>query len=572
MDNFVLRWIALELEEALSRERLGKAWQLGTTDLVLDMRLRDGRYLLISASPQQPGIFLSTRQPRELHADPRSDTPFVSLFRKYLGGARLTGIEKLGYDRVLFLSFLASDESGATRKRELIVSLIGRGADVLIVEENQTLASLRHADAVNAAYESPLPPTDKLDPYQCTEEKLGEIVSARNGDIESAARQYLIGFTPVYARELARRSDGRSQYSALQEMLAEFMQGPPAPLAYSMIPLDDLQKEPGRDDFELLLSPIKLTHLSGWRTSRFASMNEAADAVDRLSATRRLFLSRKQEITSRLKGRLKRQRGLAANLSRERESFLNADQLQRFGELLLANLHQATKRDGVFIVTDFYDETTPLIEIPARDQSSPKEAADIYFKLARKARHGLEKINQRLPVVQAEITQLEQMTADVSAATNPDQLSGHEPARQSERPPLAKPSKRKAEVIKGVRRYRSSDGYEILVGRADRDNDQLTFRVAKSFDLWFHAADYPGSHVVIRNPTRRDVPHRTISEAAQLAAQFSQARAESKAAVNYCERKFVSKPKGFAPGQVRVSSFKTIMVQPREAGERILSE
>ena len=133
-------------------------------------------------------------------------------------------------------------------------------------------------------------------------------------------------------------------------------------------------------------------------------------------------------------------------------------------------------------------------------------------------------------------------------------------------PPVKKP---KDESLPGVRRYRSSDGYEILVGRTDRDNDQLTMRIAKSFDLWFHAADYPGSHVVLRNPRRQPVPQRSIAEAAQLAAKFSQAKDAPKVAVNYCEKKFVTKPKGFAPGQVRLSSFKTILVEPAEAGERL---
>ena len=120
-----------------------------------------------------------------------------------------------------------------------------------------------------------------------------------------------------------------------------------------------------------------------------------------------------------------------------------------------------------------------------------------------------------------------------------------------------------------MRRYRSTDGYEILVGRTDRDNDNLTLRVAKSADLWFHAADYPGSHVVLRNPQRREVPMRAIIEAAELAGKFSSARNNAKVAVNYCEKKFVTKPKGFAAGQVRLASFKTVLVEPKESAERL---
>jgi predicted ribosome quality control (RQC) complex YloA/Tae2 family protein len=182
-----------------------------------------------------------------------------------------------------------------------------------------------------------------------------------------------------------------------------------------------------------------------------------------------------------------------------------------------------------------------------------------------------------LPQIENEIAQFEKQLSDLAAITRADELNSFAaqfniPALQppQDKKPAQPGQKQKEEKIPGVRRYRSSDGYEILVGRGGKENDYLTFRVAKSFDFWFHAADYPGSHVVLRNPKRKPPPPRAITEAAQLAAKFSQARSSPKVAVNYCERKNVTKMKGFAPGQVRLSSFKTVMVEPAEAGERIL--
>jgi predicted ribosome quality control (RQC) complex YloA/Tae2 family protein len=123
--------------------------------------------------------------------------------------------------------------------------------------------------------------------------------------------------------------------------------------------------------------------------------------------------------------------------------------------------------------------------------------------------------------------------------------------------------------IPGTRRYLSSDDFEVLVGRAARDNDTLTFKIAKPNDLWLHAADYPGSHVIVRNPTRKEIPQRTLIEAAQLAAHFSQANKDPKVDVHYTQRKFLSKPKGVAPGLVRLQRFKNITVAPLEAGQRV---
>jgi predicted ribosome quality control (RQC) complex YloA/Tae2 family protein len=271
--------------------------------------------------------------------------------------------------------------------------------------------------------------------------------------------------------------------------------------------------------------------------------------------------------------RLRQRRELLNQLTRDLDKFSNGELHQRYGELLLANLRQAVKTGGGFMVTDFYDEAQSLIEIPSTGIPTPQEAAEHYFKLARKARRGYEKVSARLPQVDNEIAQLEKHLAELDADADAEALNSlaaqlNLPAPEKKPSQPGKPAK-KEEKIPGVRRYRSSDGYEILVGRAGADNDHLTFRVAKSYDLWFHAADYPGSHVVLRNPQRKSVPPRAITEAAQLAAKFSQARTLPRAAVNYCERKYVTKMKGFAPGQVRLSSFKTVMVEPAEVGERL---
>jgi len=319
-----------------------------------------------------------------------------------------------------------------------------------------------------------------------------------------------------------------------------------------------------------------LRHLTTSTFRGFATINEAADACFTLLDDRRHFITLKQKLASQLSAKLKKQRTLAANLRRERDGFARAENYQRYGELLLANLHMAVKAEGSFAVTDFYDEAQGQIKIPAADKATAQEAAEHYFKLARKAKHGLATINARLPEIEKEIAELDSQLARLSAVTRAEDLKAFslqpaspQIARQTK--PKTQPGKKpREEKLPGIRRYRSTDGYEILVGRNDRDNDHLTLRIAKSSDLWFHAADYPGSHAVLRNPQRKEVPMSSILEAAQLAAKFSQARENAKVAVNYCEKKFVTKPKGFAAGQVRLSSFKTVMVEPREAGERLL--
>ena len=132
-----------------------------------------------------------------------------------------------------------------------------------------------------------------------------------------------------------------------------------------------------------------------------------------------------------------------------------------------------------------------------------------------------------------------------------------------ESPGIATGKKEKhTETDAAARSFISSDGFEILVGKKAKDNDFLTFRIAKSLDTWMHAADYPGSHVVVRNPGRTEIPQRTLLEAAQLAAFYSRGKTQTKAAVHYTQKKFVNRPKGAPPGLVSLASFKTLLVVP----------
>lgn len=574
MDNFLLQAIVNELEPLLANHRLGKTVQLNTTDVALDFRLRDGRWLVASTDPSRLALYLTTRQPKQLSDEPRTDTAFVALLKKYLSGARLTGMEKLGYDRVVAFHFEAENEDGTLSTRKLVVSLTGRGANLLLVESNRVLARLRESGEAEANYSEPPPPADKLDPFQCSAAQLYSLMAESDGNLATAAHKHFIGFTETYARELAFRASQTDAEQALRQLLVDLFEANPVPTLYSSPSLEELKREIGRDEFHLTLSPIELRHLSTLPQTSFSTVNEAAEICFSLLDARRRFLAQKQKLTSQLAAKLKKQRTLAANLERERAGFAKGEQHQRWGELLLANLHQVEKTDAGFAVTDFYDEAQTTITIPAADKSNAQEAAEHYFRLARKSKTGLATINARLPEVQKEIAESETQLAHLAEITHADELNSlvenagsAAPAKQT---PKTQPGKKpKEEKISGVRRYRSSDGYEILVGRTDRDNDHLTMRVAKSYDLWFHAADYPGSHVVLRNPQRRDVPQRAILEAAQLAAKFSSARTNAKVAVNFCEKKFVTKPKGFNVGQVRLASFKTVMVEPMEAGERV---
>ncbi len=288
-----------------------------------------------------------------------------------------------------------------------------------------------------------------------------------------------------------------------------------------------------------------------------------------LDATRR-FDSLAKNLRSKLTKSLRRQRSLKTHLEDDLARHGHPEEHKRTGDLLLANIATA-RRDGNKVqIVDYYADGAPSIEIDIDENRTLQDEAAHRFRQYTKAKRANEEIALRLKQIDRERAELEGRLQQVEKIVE----SGDEAALQSfEKPapaPKAQPKKTsKTQKLTGVRRYLSTDGYEILVGRAAHDNDNLTFRIAQPNDLWMHTGDYPGSHVVVRNPTRKEIPQRTVIEAAQLAGRFSQASEDTKVVVHYTERKFLSKPKGGAPGLVRMSRFRSITVEPRESISRL---
>ena len=302
----------------------------------------------------------------------------------------------------------------------------------------------------------------------------------------------------------------------------------------------------------------------------FPTLSEAVDKYYGQVEAEDEFKHAAAKLKDQLRREIARRKKLLTNLKKDLAGHGNADEHKRLGDLLLANMANA-KRDGDRVtLADYYTEGQPNIEMTIDENKSLQDAAAEAFSRYGKAKRAVGEIQGRLTQVNKEIEELnEKQTKLVAAIAKGDEAVLAQFAAGKQKT-TARGKAKESKSIPGTRRYRSSDGYEVVVGRTARDNDNLTFRVARPNDLWLHAGDYPGSHVIVRNASRREIPQRTVIEAAQLAARFSQASNDSKVIIHYTPRKFLSKPKGSAPGLVRMSSFKTIAVKPAEDIERIL--
>ncbi|MEQ1605645.1 MAG: NFACT RNA binding domain-containing protein [Pyrinomonadaceae bacterium] len=296
---------------------------------------------------------------------------------------------------------------------------------------------------------------------------------------------------------------------------------------------------------------------------RGGTLSCAIDTERRQRDAETRFALLAKEARKKIKSDLTKRQKLLSNLDSDLAQHGNAEKWKKFGDLILANISNLRRESDTIYVTNYFDPEMPEIAITADHNQPPTEVAEGYFRKYTKARNAVAAIGERKKIVNAEIERLERRKEAIESAIatqDEEKLSSFVTVKIVE-PQISK-EKKKADKFTGARKFISSDGFEILVGKKAKDNDHLTFRIAKAYDTWLHAADYPGSHVIIRNPNRKEIPVRTLLEAAQLAAFYSDAREKPKAAVNYTLKKFVNKPKRAAPGLASLSSFKTILVEP----------
>ncbi len=299
----------------------------------------------------------------------------------------------------------------------------------------------------------------------------------------------------------------------------------------------------------------------------FPTFSEALDLHFQKIEEEKLFQQQVKSAEAKLKQEISKKEKLKKKLLQDLENHGEAEKWKHLGDLLLANLANAVRIENTVLVTDYFDENVPTIEIEVEENKSLTEAAEKFFKKYTKARNANVELKKRLDLLDQELAELQNRKEELKQSVIEKDLAGFITEKRETKKLNNK--EKQDSLYKGVRRYLSSDGWEILVGKNSKDNDYLTFRIAKSLDFWLHAADYAGSHVVIRNPNRAiEIPSKTLLEAAQLAAFFSQAKEHPKSAVNYTQKKFVNKPKGAVAGLVSLSSFKTILVEPQVSLER----
>jgi predicted ribosome quality control (RQC) complex YloA/Tae2 family protein len=569
MDNLYLSALIREAEPALSG-RVVSSVQIRRHEVHFDFLPPGPRRLVAILEADRPSIFLSESRSSARPAA-ASSSPFAVQLREYLAGATLRLVAKEPWDRIVRLEFYSEhrepEHPDSERVLTLVVELTGRTSNAhLVGDGGQLLSSMRGNPPKAAGGMTGNNPT--VDETEWLRAKLETASPEIFAELEG--KKSLLG--PRLQTELRARAATAGPVEALRSLLIDLQRDPPVPLIYSAVPLEEIGNRLIDPRSDLVLSHVELRGLSAFERNQFPTLSSAVEAYAGAVARAQRFKGAFASVKKALANQAAKRRATLDALESDRERHQDPGKLKRSGELLLANLATARLVGQLATVVDYYDENQREVEIELPAGASLPEAAASYFKRYQKANRAIAAINSRSAVLKQEldalVAQLDRLQSDPTSATMEkvraacSELGVRLPRIEDPDEGVAPKKRKEAAPVVG-RRFRSSDGYEIVVGRNDRENDLLTFRIARSSDVWMHAADYPGSHVLIRNPGKGDVPPRTLTEAAELAAFNSQAKGAGKVAVHYTLKKFVTKPPKAKPGLARLSSFKTIMVEAR---------
>ncbi len=261
----------------------------------------------------------------------------------------------------------------------------------------------------------------------------------------------------------------------------------------------------------------------------------------------------------------KKIRGLVGKLEKERDEAQQAEKLRQQGELLKANAAKVKKGMTKLVVLDYFQPEPKEIELEIDPREPVMDQARALFKRAKKLDRGLVSIETRLGEADAQAEELTKIRTDLEACGPEDEEQLEKLAKRLEKVGFApreqkppEPKAKKKDEPRGPRRFLSRDGFEILVGRSNTENDHLTIRMANGNDLFFHVRGFPGSHVIVRQKKDKSYPLETLLDAGALAVYYSKIRGNTRADVSYCPRKYVSKPRGAKAGLVQISNEKTI--------------
>ena len=537
-DGFFLHHMVEELRRELVNGRIQKINQPFEQELVLQIRSnRQSHRLLLSAHP----VFGRIQLTQTTFENPAQPSTFIMVLRKYLQGALIESIEQVENDRIVEMTVSNKNEIGDHIQATLIIEIMGKHSNILLVDKSsyKILEVIKHVGFSQNSYRTLLPgstyiappSTESLNPFTIKDEKLFEILQTQ----ETTAKNLQSLF-----QGLGRDTANELESILVSEKLFTFR--------------NFFNQETKPCLTETSFSPVPFANQVG---EPFVSLSDLLDTYYKDKAERDRVKQQASELIRRVENELQKNRHKLKKQEKELLATDNAEEFRQKGELLTTFLHQVPNDQDQVILDNYY--TNQPITIALDKALTPNQNAQRYFKRYQKLKEAVKYLTDLIEETKATILYLESVETVLNQAGLEEIAEIREELIQTGF--IRRRQREKIQKRKKPEQYLASDGKTIIyVGRNNLQNEELTFKMARKEELWFHAKDIPGSHVVISGNLEPSDEIKT--DAAELAAYFSQGRLSNLVQVDMIEVKKLNKPTGGKPGFVTYTGQKTLRVTP----------
>lgn len=579
-DGITIAAMVHELKQNLLGGRINKIAQPEADELILTCKgSRGQRRLLISASASLPLIYFTDNN----KPSPMTAPNFCMLLRKHIGSAKIMDIIQPDFERVIIFELEHLNELGDPCRKKLIVEIMGKHSNIIFCDDkNMILDSIKHVSSNMSSVREVLPgrqyfipkTQSKSNPLTITEEEFLSYVCNRPVTASKALYSTLTGISPVAAEEICWRAsiDGGAPVSSLSELERIHLYH-----TFRRLMEQILQEEftpqivyKGEEPVEYAAIPLQKygTGYTLQTCTDISSMLESYYAVKNIITRIRQKSADLRKVVQTALERNRKKYDLQQKQLKDTEK---KEKYKVYGELINTYGYGLEEGCRSFEALNYY--TNEMIRIPLDPTMTPQENAKKYFDKYNKLKRTQEAVAVQIEDTFSEIQHLESISTALDIALQESDLSQIKEELMDYGYIKRKYTGKKQKSVKSKPfHYRSSDGYDIYVGKNNFQNDELTFKFATGNDWWFHAKGMAGSHVIVKSNNETELPDRVFEEAGRLAAYYSKGRTAPKVEIDYIQKKHIKKPNAAKPGFVVYYTNYSLMIEPDISGlEEILS-
>ncbi len=580
LDGLAVCALTRELSEKLTGLRIDKIHQPEHDEIHISIFGFGNSYRLLLTANANVARVSFTEGGKQNPAQPPM---FCMLLRKHLGGGKIVKVSQPEFERVIEFYIETYNELGDLVTKKLVAELMGRHSNIILTdEEGKVIDSIKRVDfSVSTVrqvlpgliYEAP-PTQGKINPCTVKSSDITEILKQAPGGekLDKVILSAFSGISPLIAREITYRALGNCDVYMSELDFSKMLDV--ATVIYAMFekvnsgdfsPCILINSESGK---LIEYSPVEIMQYGDLaKINRYESFAEAIELFYRERDRKEYIARRSAHLVKLVSNNIERCAKKLQLQQKELAGTKKKEKWQMYGELITANLYRISQGMESVVVENYFEEDMHEVTIALDKRLSPSANAQKYYKKYNKAKTAEEELTKQIRLASEELLYLESVEEELSKASNEAELS--EIADELFEQGYIKRTQNKKKKQTGSRpmEFKSTDGFTILVGRNNKQNDILTTKVAHGADLWFHTKNIPGSHTLLIYEREREFSDRAILEAAQLAAFYSKARESAQVPVDYTEAKYVKKPSGSKPGFVIYTTNQTAYVTPPESVE-----